>query len=119
MNPAVVGAILGGLGVVFGAFGAHALKSRLALDRLEIFETGVRYQLVHALALLAVAALLREAPEAAGRPTWLFLSGTVVFSGTLYALALGGPKWLGAVTPIGGLALIGGWIALAFAVRQG
>lgn len=119
MNPGVTGAVLGGLGVVFGAFGAHALKARLTPDKLEIYEVGVRYQLVHALALLAVAAVLQNTPEAASRPTWLFLSGTVVFSGTLYAMALGAPSWLGAVTPVGGLLLIGGWIALALAARAG
>ncbi len=117
MNPAVAGAVLGGLGVALGAFGAHGLAERIAPDRLAIYETGVRYQLVHALALLAVAALCREG--SGNRPAWLFVAGVVVFSGTLYALALGGPRWLGAVTPLGGLALIGGWIALALAVRAG
>ncbi len=117
MNPGVVGAILGGLGVAFGAFGAHALKDRLAEDKLAIFEVGVRYQLVHALALLAVAALLREQPVQAGRCGWLFLLGVCVFSGSLYAMALGGPRWLGAVTPLGGLGLIAGWVSLALALR--
>ena len=119
MNPAVVGAVLGALGVALGACGAHGLKDRLAPDRLDIYEVGVRYQLVHALALLAVGAVLRHAPAAAARPTWLFLAGTIVFSGTLYVLALGGPRWLGAITPVGGLLLIGGWIALALAARSG
>ncbi len=101
-----VAALLGGLGVAAGAFGAHGLRSRLEPRDLEIFETAVRYQLIHALAV-GLAAVV-GAPRAA----WLFTVGTIVFSGSLYVLVLTGPRWMGAITPIGGLALIGGWLAL-------
>ena len=110
----VCGAVSGGLAVAAGAFGAHALRARLEPRSLEIFEVAARYQMYHALALLAVGWLASRQPGpfplAAG---WLFLAGTAIFSGTLYALSLGGPRWLGAVTPIGGVALILGWAALA------
>lgn len=113
-----IGALLGGVAVALGAFGAHGLKSRLAPEKLVTFETGVRYQVYHSLALLAVG-LTQLALPAAGSLAlagWLFLAGIVLFSGSLYWLALGGPRWLGPVTPLGGLALIGGWIVLALAV---
>ncbi len=113
-----LGAFSGGLAVALGAFGAHGLKSRLAADLLATFETGVRYQMYHALALLAVAwAVTRwgrsNLPVAAG---WLFVTGTVLFSFSLYALALTGVRWLGAITPLGGVALVAGWLCLALAV---
>lgn len=116
-----VGAALGLLGVGAGAFGAHLLEGRLSAERLATFETGVRYQLVHAVALLAVAVAAGRAGspglDAAG---WLFTAGTFVFSGTLYALALGAPLWLGAVTPLGGAAFLAGWAALLLvALRRG
>lgn len=111
-----LGAVLAGLSVAFGAFGAHGLRNSLSLEDLDIFETGARYQMYHALALLAVAwAYARwEAPliQFAG---WLFVAGLVIFSGSLYALVLTGQRWLGAVTPIGGLALLAGWVLLAWA----
>jgi uncharacterized membrane protein YgdD (TMEM256/DUF423 family) len=113
----VAGGVLGALGVAAGAFGAHLLKDRLSPDRLDIWEVAVRYQLVHALALLAVGILVRMDVGEFRASTHLFLWGTVVFSGTLYALSFGGPSWLGAVTPIGGLALIGGWVMLAVSAR--
>jgi uncharacterized membrane protein YgdD (TMEM256/DUF423 family) len=120
VNPALAGAVLGGLGVILGAFGAHALKATLSADKHAIFEVGVRYQLVHALALLAVGLLLRTTDGAWLRAAGpLFLGGVVLFSGSLYGLALGGPSWLGPVTPIGGLLLIAGWIVLALGVRGG
>lgn len=121
MNPLLAGAVLGGLGVILGAFGAHALKTMISADKHAIFEVGVRYQLVHALALLAVGLLLRTTDGALVRAAGpLFLGGVVLFSGSLYALALGGPAaWLGPVTPIGGLALIAGWVVLALGVRGG
>jgi uncharacterized membrane protein YgdD (TMEM256/DUF423 family) len=118
MNPALLGSGLGALAVVLGAFGAHALKDSLAPDRLAIFEVGVRYQMYHALALLLTGVLLRGSSSPATWPTQLFFWGTVVFSGSLYALAFGAPKMLGAVTPLGGLALIGGWVALFLAARS-
>ena len=112
-------AILGGTGVALGAFGAHALKARLSPGDLAIFETGVRYQMYHALALAAIATWLERHPSAA---LWwaarLMLIGTVVFSVTLYVLSLTGARWLGAVTPLGGLALIAGWVALALSAAR-
>lgn len=112
----VLGALLGALGVAAGAFGAHALKQRLSPEMLAVFETGVRYQLVHALALLVVAwaAAHWSGPWtfAAG---WLFAAGVLLFSGSLYALALTGVRWIGAVTPLGGLAFIAGWLCMAWA----
>lgn len=110
-----MGAILAGFGVALGAFGAHGLKSHVTPERLAVFETGVRYHLVHALAILAAAGAARVAPAAAG-PRWagaLFAAGVVLFSGSLYALVLTGVTTWGAVTPIGGVAFLGGWIALA------
>ena len=104
------------IGVGFGAFGAHGLRKRLTPDMLAVFEIGVRYQLVHALALLgAGAAAARLAPGALATAGVLFVLGTLVFSGSLYILALSGRKWLGAVTPLGGLALLAGWVCLAWA----
>lgn len=113
----VLGALSGGVAVALGAFGAHGLKARLAADLLATFETGVRYQMYHALALLAVAwAVARWSgsalPVAAG---WLFVAGTVLFSFSLYALALTGVRWLGAITPLGGVAFVAGWLCLALA----
>ena len=110
----LIGALAGFLAVAFGAFGAHALRSRLSPDMLAVFETGVRYQMYHALALLLVAAAAARfggwMVTAAG---WLFTVGIVLFSGSLYALALTGVTTLGAITPIGGLAFLAGWALLA------
>lgn len=115
-----LGAVLAGVGVALGAFGAHALKARLAPDMLAVWETGVRYQLVHALALLAVAWAATRWPgsmvQASG---WLFVAGTLLFSGSLYALALSGMRGLGAVTPLGGAAWIVGWALLAWGAWRG
>jgi len=111
-----IGAISGLLAVAAGAFGAHALRARLGPDLLATFETGARYQMYHALALLAAAWLSTRSPAPqAVWAGWLFVVGTVVFSGSLYALALTGHRWLGAVTPIGGLAFLAGWACLAWA----
>jgi len=105
-----VGSILAGLGVVFGAFGAHALKATLNPQLLETFETGVRYQMYHGLGLLALAWAVGRWPERRlAPPAWLLLMGTIVFSGSLYLLVLTGARWFGAVTPFGGVALIAGW----------
>ncbi|HEU4763750.1 MAG TPA: DUF423 domain-containing protein [Gemmatimonadales bacterium] len=113
---ATLGALLAGLAVAAGAFGAHALRARLAPDLLEVFETGARYQMYHALALFAVAwAVGRWGPGAATAAGWLFVAGTVLFSGSLYALALTGVRWLGAITPLGGLCYLAGWASLAAA----
>jgi uncharacterized membrane protein YgdD (TMEM256/DUF423 family) len=121
MNPerifAVAGAISGFMSVAAGAFGAHALRQRLTADLLAIFETGVRYQVYHALALFAVAwAVGRWNTPQIVWAGWLFIAGTVVFSGSLYALSLSGSRWLGAVTPIGGVCFLAGWIALAWGI---
>ena len=103
------------IGVAAGAFGAHALKARLAPELLIAFETGVRYQLVHSLALLAVAwAVVRWPGRATMFAGVLFLAGIVLFSGSLYALALTGSRALGIVTPFGGAAFIAGWACLAW-----
>ena len=103
------------IGVAAGAFGAHALKTRLPPELLIAFETGVRYQLVHSLALLAVAwAVVRWPGRATTSAGVLFLAGIVLFSGSLYALALTGSRTLGIVTPFGGVAFIAGWASLAW-----
>ena len=104
--------------VALGAFGAHALKARLAPEMLAVFETGVRYQLTHALALLAVAWACTRWPgsTAIAASGWLFVVGSVLFSGSLYALAVSGVRGLGAITPLGGLAWLLGWALLAWGV---
>jgi uncharacterized membrane protein YgdD (TMEM256/DUF423 family) len=113
-----VAAILAGLAVAAGAFATHALKEKLTERALEIFETGARYQMYHALALLVVALLLSRA-EASQTPLIAsgsaFIVGIALFSGSLYALSLSGVKWLGAIAPLGGLAFLIGWGCLAIA----
>lgn len=114
----ILGSLSGGLGVALGAFGAHGLRSRLASERLETFETAVRYQMFHALALLATALTTAALPQAGAWLTaagWAFTVGTLLFSGSLYLLVLSGKRWLGAITPFGGIAFIAGWLCLAFA----
>ncbi len=113
-----IAAILGGLSVASGAFATHALKEKLSERSLEIFETAARYQMYHALALLLVALLLMRAELSQSTLVatgWLFIVGTVVFSGSLYTLSLTGVKSLGAIAPLGGAAFIAGWGALAIA----
>ena len=114
---AVLGAVSAGLAVAAGAFGAHALRLRLPPDLLAVFETGARYQMYHALALLAVAWAASRWPtpvmQAAG---WCFVAGTVLFSGSLYLLSLTGVRWLGAVTPLGGLLFLAGWLLMAYGI---
>jgi uncharacterized membrane protein YgdD (TMEM256/DUF423 family) len=123
MTPRILffcGALFGAAGVAAGAFGAHALKGRLSPEMLAVFETGVRYQLVHALALLATAwAADRWASPAIRAAGWLFATGIVIFSGSLYVLCLSGVRALGAVTPLGGIALIAGWLLLAWGAWRG
>jgi uncharacterized membrane protein YgdD (TMEM256/DUF423 family) len=115
-----LGAVSALLAVAAGAFGAHALRGRLASDLLEVFETAARYQMYHALALLVLGLVLSRLSVGGGAwlgaAGWLFLAGTLLFSGSLYALALSGARWLGAVTPLGGLAFLAGWAALAVGV---
>ena len=118
----VVAALSACLSVAAGAFGAHALRERLSADLLGTFQTAATYQMYHALALLGVGILLGRFTvdgsvwlTAAG---WLFVAGTLLFSGSLYALALTDTRWLGAITPLGGLAFLLGWLALAVGVMQ-
>jgi uncharacterized membrane protein YgdD (TMEM256/DUF423 family) len=114
-----VGALAAFVGVALGAFGAHGLRARLPADMLGVFETGVRYQMYHALAILIVALALARLDgwmiRAAG---WLFTAGIVLFSGSLYALALTGITTLGAVTPLGGLCFLAGWALLVIAALR-
>ena len=115
----LVGAFAGCVGVALGAFGAHGLRTRLSAEMLAVFETGVRYQMYHALAILVVALAAARLDgwliRAAG---WLFTTGIVLFSGSLYALALSGVTWLGAVTPVGGLAFLAAWGCLVIAALR-
>jgi len=112
-----IAALLGGLAVAAGAFGAHALGQRVGAEQLAWWETGVRYQLAHALAMLLAVLLARAgAGGAALVAAALLAAGTVIFSGTLYAMTLGAPRVLGAVTPIGGVAMLAGWLVLAWSV---
>lgn len=133
-----LGALLGGIGVALGAFGAHGLRGRVPEDLLQVFEIGVRYHLVHALAIVAAGILAMLAERASGqhpgadrgpratptaggaavRAAFAFALGVAVFSGSLYTLALTGIRWLGAITPIGGVAYIVGWILLARAALR-
>ena len=116
---ALAGANLALLGVALGAFGAHALRERLSPEDLAIFETGVRYQMYHALALFAVAwAASRWPGTAVNAAGWMFIVGVLIFSGSLYALVLTDTRWLGAITPLGGVALILGWGLLAWGIFQ-
>lgn len=111
----VLGAVFAGLAVVVGAFGAHALRATLSSDDLATFEIGVRYQMYHALGLLAVAWAATQWPSATVHAAgWAFVAGIVVFSGSLYALVLTQQRWLGAITPLGGVAFIVGWALLAW-----
>jgi uncharacterized membrane protein YgdD (TMEM256/DUF423 family) len=118
----LLGAASGAVGVMLGAFGAHALKARLAESALQTWHTAVSYQFTHAFALIAVGLWLRLAPGATDRVLGFaggaFAAGILLFSGSLYVLALGGPRWLGPVTPVGGIAFIAGWSALAFAALR-
>ncbi len=115
-----LGAVLAGVAVAAGAFGAHGLRGRLDAELLAVFETAARYQMYHALALLAVAWATTRWPDgAAALAGWLFVAGIAIFSGSLYALALSGTRWLGAITPIGGVCFLAGWGALAWTVWRG
>jgi uncharacterized membrane protein YgdD (TMEM256/DUF423 family) len=112
----VLGALSAFIGVAAGAFGAHWLKSRISVEMLSIFEVGVRYQMYHAFALIAAAWVQSKWPsKLVVTGGWLFAIGTILFSGSLYLLSVSGMKWLGAITPLGGLAFLAGWICLAWA----
>jgi len=123
----LAGTLLGALAVILGAFGAHALKAKISLDNLQIFETGVRYQFYHALALLLLALLFDKiSPGSAQIAGYCFIAGVILFSGSIYLLAtrelLGIDSWkkvLGPITPLGGLALISGWLLFFMAVLKG
>ena len=113
----VAGSLLAFFAVALGAFAAHGLKTRLSPDMFNIFEVGVRYHMYHALALLAVAWAGSRWPESnAHTAGWAFIFGIVVFSGSLYVLSITGMRWLGAITPIGGVGFLIGWILLIWAV---
>jgi uncharacterized membrane protein YgdD (TMEM256/DUF423 family) len=121
-----LGAVNAFLAVAAGAFAAHALRARLDADRLAVFETGARYHMFHALGLFAVALVAVRAAGTGGAGSgtvaaagWLMLAGIVLFSGSLYALALSGQRWLGAVTPLGGLCFLASWALLAWAAFRG
>jgi uncharacterized membrane protein YgdD (TMEM256/DUF423 family) len=116
---AATGAVFGAVAVALGAFGAHGLKARVPPEDVAIFETAARYHLIHALAILAAAWAVDRFPGVAAQAAgWLFAWGIVLFSGSLYALVLTGTRGLGAITPVGGLLLIGGWAALAAAALR-
>jgi uncharacterized membrane protein YgdD (TMEM256/DUF423 family) len=116
----LMGAVSGFFAVALGAFGEHALWERLSTDRLAIFETAVRYQMFHSLALATTGFVVtRRIGRAAPAAGWLFAFGIVVFCGSLYLLALSGARWWGAVTPIGGLSWLAAWALLAFSAARG
>ena len=118
-NFLLIGAVLNFLGVAAGAFGAHALRSRLSADMLSVFETGVRYQMYHAFAMCAAAwAFARWQRRIFAVGGWLFGAGILIFSGSLYVLALTGQRWMGAITPLGGLAFLAGWLCLAWGAAR-
>jgi uncharacterized membrane protein YgdD (TMEM256/DUF423 family) len=116
----LIGALAGVVGVTLGAFGAHSLRARLTPDMLAVFETGVRYHMYHALAILGVASVAERLHG--GRLVlasgWLFLAGIILFSGSLYLLAVTGVRVLGAITPVGGVAFLLGWACLALAALR-
>ncbi|MCH7938632.1 MAG: DUF423 domain-containing protein [Candidatus Marinimicrobia bacterium] len=122
MNWMAIGALFAFLGVALGAFGAHALRARITPRDLEIFDVAVRYQLTHALALLITGLILWWRGLDVSRllviTPWLFTAGIILFSGSLYALVLTGKRWLGAVTPLGGVLFLAGWLLLAVALWQ-
>lgn len=121
MAPVLLSAaVLGAVGVALGAFGAHGLRARVTPERLAVWQTATEYHLLHVLALLGVALWLRVAPGTPGLTiaAWSFIFGILVFSGSLYALVLSDLRWLGAITPLGGLLFIAGWLALAWAALR-
>ena len=113
----IVSAVCGASAVVLGAFGAHALRARLEPSALAVWNTAVTYHLVHALALLALALFARATGRGVALPSSLLLAGVVLFSGSLYLLATAGWRWLGPITPLGGLCFIAGWLALVLLAR--
>jgi uncharacterized membrane protein YgdD (TMEM256/DUF423 family) len=114
----IVAALFGALGVILGAFGAHGLQTRLDAGQLESWETAVRYHLLHSVALLALALFAIASDRSIQLPGWLFSLGIAFFSGSIYLLVLTGQRWLGPVTPVGGLCLIAGWLSLVSLARS-
>lgn len=114
-NLLISGSLLAAVGVALGAFGAHALRGRLDPALLATWQTAVQYHLAHALGILLIALLIPKLGMHATWSGWLMVAGIFLFSGSLYLLAITGVRWLGAVTPLGGLAFIAGWLLLAFA----
>ena len=114
----IIGAIAMAVGVILGAFGAHGLKNKLTPDMLAVYQTGVEYHLYHALGLILVGVLINQFPQVSGLHTggWLLLAGILIFSGSLYVLAISGVRWLGAITPIGGTAFIAGWLWIGWSL---
>jgi uncharacterized membrane protein YgdD (TMEM256/DUF423 family) len=114
-NLGVAAAALGATAVMLGAFGAHALRGQLSGDALQIWHTGVDCQFWHALAALAIAGFAPTTPRIWSSGGWIMSIGAIVFSASLYLLALGAPRWVGAFTPCGGMFLIGGWVVVGYA----
>ena len=116
----LIAALSGFLAVALGAFGAHGLRGRLSPEMMAVFQTGVQYHFYHTAALLVVALLLQYAPSTSGLAFSgiCFVVGIVVFSGSLYLLAVSELRWLGAITPLGGTALLVGWLALAWSATK-
>jgi len=118
----MLGGIFGGLSVLLGAFGAHSLKGQITEKSLGAFQTGNQYQFVHSLALILVGILVHQLGEENNarvkKAGWFFLAGILLFSGSLYGLALGGPRFLGPLTPLGGLSFMTGWVLLALSVPK-
>lgn len=118
IQPVVAAAaVLGGLAVLAGAFGAHGLRGRLTAEQLSSYETAVQYHLLHALVLLVLGLFTTTTGRSVQPAAGLFIAGIVLFSGSIYLLVLTGQRWLGPVTPLGGLCLIGGWVALLALAR--
>lgn len=118
----VIGSITAGIGVALGAFGAHGLKKLVSPEMLETWDKAVRYQIYHGLALLLVAWAFTQWPAQVrifGIGGWLFFGGILLFSGSLYLLVLSGIRWLGAITPLGGVAFVAGWVCLTLAAWRG
>jgi uncharacterized membrane protein YgdD (TMEM256/DUF423 family) len=116
----VLGSLSAAAAVALGAFAAHGLRSRVGPELASTFEVGARYHFYHALGLIAVCWVATRRPGgAAFIAGWLFVAGTLLFSGSLYLLVLTGQRWLGAVTPLGGAAFIAGWLALAWSAMRG
>ncbi len=114
-NWVSIGAISSAIAVVCGAFGAHGLRDHVSAEDLAIWQTGVLYHLIHAPALVLYGLVVREGKQFGG---WCFFLGTLIFSGSLYAMTLGAPRWFGAITPIGGVLLIVGWFVFAWEARR-